>query len=436
MKKLTRRAFSALIVAAAVLLGLTVYVVRFARHSGEWVSYSANQSIFKNGMLIAGTVTDRTGLELAGTDDGKRIFAGDALVRTACLHAVGDAEGNIGTGALRQFSGRLSGYNPVTGVSTGGGEVQLTIDAPLCATAYQALAGRRGAVLLADYTTGEILCMTSSPSYDPAVGFDSANPYYDSVYINRALGAAYVPGSVFKLVTTAAALENIGDLYERTFFCSGSVTVDGSVLNCSGVHGQQTVEQALANSCNCAFAELGLELGGDTLKKYADKLGFTEQLSVSGIATAAGSFDAAPDGSPALAWSGIGQSTDLVSPIALLRYVCAVANGGTAHEPTVLLGESGGKTRLLSADTADALKSMMHYNVAAVYGTWNFPNLDLCAKSGTAEQGDGTSHAWFTGFLDDEEHPYAFVVVIEGAGGGLANAGPVANTVLQAAVAK
>ena len=405
MKKLTRRAFSALIVAAAVLLGLTVYVVRFARHSGEWVSYSANQSIFKNGMLIAGTVTDRTGLELAGTDDGKRIFAGDALVRTACLHAVGDAEGNIGTGALRQFSGRLSGYN-------------------------------RGAVLLADYTTGEILCMTSSPSYDPAVGFDSANPYYDSVYINRALGAAYVPGSVFKLVTTAAALENIGDLYERTFFCSGSVTVDGSVLNCSGVHGQQTVEQALANSCNCAFAELGLELGGDTLKKYADKLGFTEQLSVSGIATAAGSFDAAPDGSPALAWSGIGQSTDLVSPIALLRYVCAVANGGTAHEPTVLLGESGGKTRLLSADTADALKSMMHYNVAAVYGTWNFPNLNLCAKSGTAEQGDGTSHAWFTGFLDDEAHPYAFVVVIEGAGGGLANAGPVANTVLQAAVAK
>ena len=153
MKKLTRRAFSALIVAAAVLLGLTVYVVRFARHSGEWVSYSANQSIFKNGMLIAGTVTDRIGLELAGTDDGKRIFAGDALVRTACLHAVGDAEGNIGTGALRQFSGRLSGYNPVTGVSTGGGEVQLTIDAPLCAAAYQALAGRRGAVLLA-----ELLC--------------------------------------------------------------------------------------------------------------------------------------------------------------------------------------------------------------------------------------------------------------------------------------
>ena len=78
----------------------------------------------------------------------------------------------------------------------------------------------------------------------------------------------------------------------------------------------------------------------------------------------------------------------------------------------------------------------MHYNVSAVYGTWNFPSLNLCAKSGTAEQGDGTSHAWFTGFLDDEEHPYAFVVVIEGAGGGLANAGTVANTVLQAAVSK
>ena len=80
---------------------------------------------------------------------------------------------------------------------------------------------------------------------------------------------------------------------------------------------------------------------------------------------------------------------------------------------------------------------MMNYNVVDHYdGDINFPGLKLCAKTGTAEVGDGTSHAWFTGFLLDDAHPYAFVVLVENAGGGLTNAGAVANTVLQAAVNK
>ena len=78
---------------------------------------------------------------------------------------------------------------------------------------------------------------------------------------------------------------------------------------------------------------------------------------------------------------------------------------------------------------------MMDHNVEAAYGgEWTFPGLDVAAKTGTAEVGDGTSHAWMTGFLNDPQHPYAFVVLIEHAGGGLTNAGPVANAVLQAAV--
>ena len=100
----------------------------------------------------------------------------------------------------------------------------------------------------------------------------------------------------------------------------------------------------------------------------------------------------------------------------------------------MLNGSGAEKTPLLSPDTAEQLKSMMNYNVAAAYGEWNYPGLKLCAKSGTAEVGDGTSHAWFTGFLDDAAHPYAFVVLIEHGGGGARNAGPVANAVLQKAI--
>ena len=435
MKKVKRRAWSALIVAFALLLGMGVYVYRFATQSERWVSFSANENVYAGGLLLTGTVTDRSGTVLADVTDGKRTFADDTETRTACLHAVGDAEGNIGSGALTAMADRLSGYNPVTGVTTGGGEVQLSIDAELCKTAYAALAGRKGAVLLSDYETGEILCMVSSPSYDPTVGFDETNPWYDSVYINRCLGAAYTPGSVFKLVTLAAAIENIDDLYDRSFTCTGSTEVDGSIIHCTGTHGEQTIEQALADSCNCAFAELSLELGGSTLEKYAEKFGFTDAHAVSGIVSAEGSFNPGSDGSTDLAWSGIGQAADLVCPTALLRYVSAIAAGGSAHEPTLLCGEKSGKTKLLSADTAEQLKAMMNYNVVNSYGEWNFPGLTkLCAKSGTAEVGDGTSHAWFTGFLDDPDHPYAFVVIIENGGGGLRNAGAVANTVLQAAV--
>ena len=120
----------------------------------------------------------------------------------------------------------------------------------------------------------------------------------------------------------------------------------------------------------------------------------------------------------------------------MLRYVSAIASGGMLREPTLLLGHKNAKTDLLDAATANKLRDLMSYNVQAHYGTWNFPGLNICAKTGTAEVGDGTSHAWFTGFLLDDAHPYAFVVLVENGGGGLGVAGPVANAVLQEAVTR
>ena len=434
MKKIQRRAFSALLVALALLFGMGVYVVRFAKSSRDWAGFSGNGAVYQNGRVVTGTVTDRNGLVLAAVSDEKRVFADDAAIRTACVHAVGDREGNIGTGALRLFAEELSGYSPVTGLAPEGGTVALSIDAALSAAALEALGARKGAVAVMDYTTGELLCLVSSPAFDPDVGIDETDERFEGAYLNRCISAAYAPGSVFKLLTLTAAIETIPDLYERRFDCAGSVIVDGNSVNCTGVHGSQTIEQALANSCNCAFAGLALELGGETLARYASALGLSGQLSLCGAVTTPGRFDAFADGSADLAWSGVGQATDLVCPLAMLRLCAAIANGGAAAEPTLLLGETAGTTRLLSADTAEQLKVMMNYNVAAVYGEANFPGLKLCAKSGTAEVGDGTSHAWFTGFLDDAEHPYAFVVLIENGGGGARSAGPVANTVLQKAI--
>ena len=436
MKKVKNRAFSALLLAVCIICGMVLYCIRFADDAPSWATFGGNQSIYQGGLLTAGTIYDRNGVVLASAENGERSYAGSASVRTANLHTTGDFEGNIGTGALSVFADKLSGYSPITGLSGRGGEVTLTVDSSLNETAYAALAGRSGAVMVMDYTTGEVLCMVSSPSFDPLYGFDSSDAGYDGVYLNRAISSAFTPGSVFKLVTTAAALENIPDIYSRKFTCTGQVDVGGVTVTCTGYHGEQTIEQALANSCNCAFAEISLELGADTLEKYASDMGFTSQHDISGAKTAAGSFEKAAAGSADLAWSGIGQYTDLVCPYSMLRYVSSIANGGEAVTARVNMDERSSKTRLLSADTADRLSEMMLYNVTAAYGEWTFPGLKMGAKSGTAETGDGTSHAWFTGFLDDEEHPYAFVVMIEHGGGGLRNAGAVANTVLQAAVSK
>ena len=144
-----------------------------------------------------------------------------------------------------------------------------------------------------------------------------------------------------------------------------------------------------------------------------------------------------------MGWAGGGQDKDLVNPCALMVYMGAVANGGRAAEPYLILQTKNGlgipslprwprKTGvLIGRDTAEKLAGLMAGNVEKTYGKDRFPNMDLCAKSGTAEVGEGEApHAWFAGFLRGEDTPYAFVVLVENGGGGNAVAGSVAGRVL------
>ena len=424
MKKVKRRATAALLIAALLVVGLAVYLVRLADDGGAWASYFS-------GGTPGGTILDRNGVVLYSSDEDGYSFAEDWSTRVSCYHLLGDPNGNVRTGALRQFRDRLAGYSFLEG-ATSGKTISLSVDSTLNVTAYSALAGRSGAVMLMDYTTGEVLCMVSSPGDDPE---NPSSEPADGTYLNKCLSSSFTPGSVFKLVTLAAAIDNIPDLFERSLWCEGEMIVDGALLTCTGNHGSQTIEQALANSCNCAFGTLALELGPELMAEYAEKLGMTASLQLDGMDVLPGSFTKGGAGSVGLAWSGVGQYEDLVCPYAMLRYVSAIANGGSVYEPTLLgHGSLDRETELLSAETAQRISEMMNYNVQNAYGSWVFPGLDVSAKTGTAEVGDGTSHAWMTGFLNDPAHPYAFVVILEHAGGGLANAGPVANTVLQAAV--
>lgn len=429
MKRIRRRARVVLLPAALILLGLGVLLSRLLRQGESWAAYGANSHIYHGGVLAGGTVTDRNGVILSRAEDGEYTYAQEEAVRFASLHAVGDHRGQIGAGALTLFAKDLTGYSPIRGTTGRGGTVALSLDSRLQAGAWYALNGRPGAVIVMNYLTGEIVCMASSPSYDPQVG-----PQRDAegVYINRCIGAAYIPGSVYKLVTLIAARENLPDLESRTFTCTGSLDLAGEQITCPAAHGEQTMQQAFANSCNVAFGRLAVELGGETLRETARRLGVVDPLPYYDGETAAGNFDVGARDSAPLAWSGIGQYNDLVTPYAMARLCAAVANGGQAHDGVLRGSDAGAATTIMDPEIAEFAGECLHDNVVYAYGRNNFPGLDLSAKTGTAELGDGDTHAWFVGYLRTGA-PLAFAVILERGGGGLLQAGAVANHVLQLA---
>ena len=245
---------------------------------------------------------------------------------------------------------------------------------------------------------------------------------------------------MFKLVTTAAALENLDGALDRHFTCTGRLELDGGVITCPYAHGEMDLYDALARSCNCAYAQMAVELGGETLARYAEKAGLTESFTVSGISAAAGQFTVGQGAD--LGWSGVGQYDDLVNPCAFLRFLGSITGGRSAgprlvYKETTMHGiplPGDGAPSLkapFDADTCRVLRDMMRNNVQQTYGQSMFGSLAVCAKSGTAEAAPGQSpHAWFAGFVADEDLPLAFVVLVENGGGGADAAGPIAARLL------
>jgi peptidoglycan glycosyltransferase len=463
MKLLLRRAAVLLVLIAFLVLGLLVFMTKYFSNAPQWANYPANKHLYTNGKPISsGTIYDRNDNILYRMTDGSIEFHKKKTVRTAVMHATGDLDNNVSTGAALAFRDKLSGWDFINGVYRfdgnrggitgnskevdGGGSIALTLDANLCETAYKALNGRNGAVGVYNYKTGEILCMVSAPSFDPQNPPDvKGNPEkYKGVYINRLLSAVYTPGSVFKLVTAAAAIDHIDDIENRVYQCNGRLNMDGVLVTCPSAHGEVTLEKALADSCNVAFGEIACELGGEMLQQYADMAGFNSSLQVNGLRTATGVVDVSGAQGADLAWAGIGQYTDTANPLNFMTYMGAIANGGVRVTPVILdnrgvfsrlIDLMPERKRILSSGTAEKLGRMMRNNVVSSYGEENFKGLELCAKSGTAEVGKGLRpHSWFAGYLDRDDFPLAFVVVIENGGSGSKIAGSVAAKVLKAAV--
>lgn len=452
---MARRAVLLLIFVAVFAVGLVIFCIVYAGNAPSWTSYPANRHIFNTNADLsgAGTIYDRSGAALAKTVEGERLYHADAAVRKATLHAVGDLDGYIVTGLHSSYWDKLVGYNLVNGVfqpSGRGNDITLTLDAGLCVTALEALGRYSGTVGVYNYKTGELLCMVSTPTYDvnqkPDVDGDESGRY-TGVYINRFLSSSFVPGSTFKLVTAAAALQTAEDMDQRAYTCHRGVEIDGEWVGCLGNHGTLTFREALAQSCNAYFAQLAVELGAETLTKTAERMGFNQAFDLDGIPAKKSTLDVSGIREIDLAWAGMGQYTTLANPLQYLTMMGAIANGGVPVKPYMVesitspaglpqrLRQGGGTgARMMTQAAADALKSMMRYTVSSNYGDDSFPGLNVCANTGTAEVAQGVApHSWMVGFVQDEAYPYAFVVIAENAGSGSKTARTIANAVLQTA---
>ena len=258
MKKMEGRAIICLLLALLLVLGLGLFTFRLATNGGEWASFYANSHVYYEGQLAVGKVYDRNdNLLLENTEEGP-IYSDNYGIRLSTLHVVGDSGQNIATAATYAFRSHIIGYNIITGtygsIFGKGRDLKLTIDANVSSVAYSALGGRDGLVAVYNWRTGETICLVSTPTFDPA--YDLPENPRDGTFINKAISTASTPGSIFKLVTAAAALEEIDDIADWRFECTGTHDIEGENVTCTSVHGQQTLEDALANSCNCAFAQL------------------------------------------------------------------------------------------------------------------------------------------------------------------------------------
>ena len=454
MKTTAKRGFLVLILVGVVIGGLALLGVRFAVNGEKWATLRANEHLTEDGSFIgAGNVTDRNGEILAYTKGNDRKYSSSKRVRRSTLHIVGDTEGYISSGVQTAYKTKLTGYNLVTGIYSltkygKGNNVSLTIDSKVCATAYDALKGRHGVVAAYNYKTGEIICSVSSPNYDinnkPSEAEINKNQdgKYDGVYLNRLIDGVYTPGSVFKIITTASVVENVPDMSQWEYECTGETIIDGVKVTCPKKHGKMDFEESFANSCNGAYAHLTLMIGKEKLEATAKEMGFGKKFPFGNSKTVASRFDLSNASNSDAAWAGVGQYETLVNPYHMLTVLGAVANDGEAVLPFAVSNVTNPAGKVIEKTTAKSetyitpevattVKDMMKNNIDIKYGEWRFEGLSMGGKTGTAEvEKDKEPHSWFMGFSDNPECPVAIVVVVENGGWGSSTALPIASKVM------
>jgi len=443
------RLIALLLTGLFVLLGFSG-TRSLSTYGSRWYSYGANPRLSaQKQQVVKGEVLDRNGVSLAATVDGSRVFASSSRMRSALVHLLGDRDGMIANGIETFQAGYLYGVSSSLMDAIRhlthpqderkGNTLTLTVDAELCAAIPEAFEkhsltqGKNGAAVVLNYETGELLALISLPSFDPDQASAESIAALDNPYWNRATQALYPPGSTFKIVTSAAALEKLPGVAERTFECGGSLALSETFTVHDfqhAVHGSLSLDQAFLRSCNVTFASLALEMGNAALKQTAERFGFNQNFLFRDLVVYNSVYPTSEQSREELAATGYGQSSLVVTPLHLCLISGAIAHDGRMMEPRLLkkvTSQSGGT--VLSFSTAEAQTvcsssvaqriSQMMKNVVQGGGSGSqaaVTTLDVRGKTGTSEstsQGQKINYGWFTGFNAQKDLPFAVCVLVE-----------------------
>ncbi len=347
-----------------------------------------------------------------------------------------------------------------------GGTVVLTLDADAQRAAFEGLGGQEGAVVALDPRTGAILALASSPSFDPNLlashdptvvsdNYEELRKDPGDPLLNRSIQQVYPPGSLFKVVVSAAALSS-GEYTPQTEIPGPAVLdlpeTSATISNFDDspcLDGQVTLTEALALSCNTAFAKIGLDLGDDALRDQAEKFGFNERLDIP-LAVAPSIYPSDLN-APQTAQSAIGQYDVRATAMQMAMVGAGVANDGVVMTPylvaeerapdlsTLSVTEPEPMSRAVSSEVAGELSDMMVTVVSNGTGrSAVIPGVSVGGKTGTAQDGNRPPHVWFMAFAPAEDPQVAVAVIVENGGRlgeaatGGAVAGPIARQVLEA----
>jgi penicillin-binding protein 2 len=337
---------------------------------------------------------------------------------------------------------RTLGFSP----PRNGKDLQLTVNLNLQKIIEDKLGDRKGCVIVMDPYSGEILAMASSPNFNSQAFVDKQNSSIlslfdnpDSPLINRAISAAYPPGSVFKIIVASAALETKKINLSKTFLCHGKMFIGKQEFACWSTHNEQNLISAISHSCNIFFYNTGLLIGAQAIHDYALKFGFSRPTffelpyETSGFVPSPlwrkiNKFKNWYSGDTANL--SIGQGDCLVTPLQILRMMAVFANRGNLVTPYIVKSIDGRDISSyqrkivnlsLKTTTIDSIRRGLREVIQDPAGTGNVLSglsVDVAGKTGTAQAPPGQPHAWFVGFLPFENPKYAICVFLERGGPG------------------
>lgn len=425
--KRTQRIISAILV--LFILGMTILVLKINHEAEFYMMNSDTRQL--------GYVYDRKGGVLYdGTEQGS--YPDNFFLDVGNI--IGDDKGQMENTLVARNLQALNNYSFSEGLKTTGGKAAIytTLDHEANRAVFDAYGYMEGCVCAYNYMTGEILVCASLPSLDVTKGYEGLGTFKSGTLLSKNL-LGTVPGSTQKVSTVATATEIMGSarLFSKSYSCSGKYTnKTGDDIDCHNIygHGTQNIQEAFENSCNPFFAQLieDNDMPLDKVKKQYEKMGYVlnggkpTYIDIDGIQCETASTTLENSYEFRTQWGCIGQGDTLVSPIQLMMWQSAIANGSGKMTMPYLIDhvtdingheKQKAKTRfsekIFSESTASTVKQIMLTNGADRY-TWLINGYTVGVKSGTAQVDEGAKeNSLLVGFVDDQSFPIAFCILIE-----------------------